>query len=79
MKIFLCRFYNKVPLNIIAAIVKYMINPVTSTKVATNGAEEAAGSSLSFFKNIGIIAPFSVPHITIPINEKNIVMATSTQ
>jgi hypothetical protein len=60
-------------------MVKYMINPVTSTNVATNGAEEVAGSSLSFFKKIGIIEPFNVPHITIPINEKKIVIAINTQ
>ena len=51
------------------AVVKYIINPVTSTSVATNGAEAVAGSNPTFFKRIGIIEPESVPHITIKINE----------
>ena len=59
----------------IAAIEKYITKPVTSTKVATSGAEEVAGSILNFFNTIGIIEPLNVPHITIPINEKKIVSA----
>ena len=62
-----------------AAMLKYMINPVTSTRVATKGAEEAAGSCLHFFSNIGIMEPLSVPHITIPISEKKTVMASNIQ
>lgn len=62
-----------------AAIVKYIIRPVTSTSVATKGAEEVAGSSLNFFNKIGIIEPLSVPHITTPIREKKIQMANKNQ
>ena len=53
-----------------AAIVKYITRPVTSTSVATNGADEVAGSTLSRFKTIGIIEPLNVPHNTIPIKRK---------
>ena len=52
-----------------AAVVKYIISPVTSTSVATNGAEAVAGSNPIFFKRIGIIEPENVPHITTKINE----------
>lgn len=54
-----------------------MTSPVTSTSVATNGADDAAGSSLNFFNIIGTIEPLNVPQITMPIREKNIVAATS--
>ena len=43
-----------------------MINPVTSTNVATNGAEDVAGSRPNRLSIIGSIDPESVPHITIP-------------
>ncbi len=56
-----------------------MISPVTSTNVATKGAEEVAGSTLKRFRTIGIIEPISVPHITIPISEKKIVIAIKSQ
>ena len=56
-----------------------MIKPVTSTKVATNGALDVAGSSPKRFRTNGIIEPESVPHITIPINDKKIVKPTFDQ
>ena len=56
-----------------------MINPVTSTSVATKGAEEAAGSAPNFFNTNGNMEPENVPHITTPINEKNTVIATRNQ
>ena len=56
-----------------------MISPVTSTNVATKGADDAAGSCLHFFNIIGIIEPQMVPHITMPIKEKNIVDAINSQ
>jgi len=71
--------YNSVPFKIIAATVKYMTRPVTSTRVATKGADEAAGSTLSRFNMRGIIEPLKVPHITTPINAKNMVIATNHQ
>ena len=61
------------------AIEKYITKPVTSTNVATKGADEVAGSKLSFFKKIGINEPLSVPQSTIPIKEKKIVQPTKTQ
>ena len=56
-----------------------MTIPVTSTKVATNGAEEAAGSSFSLFNIIGSIDPIKLPQRTIPISEKKMVMAKRFQ
>ena len=53
-----------------------MTNPVTSTKVATNGAEDVAGSSLNFLSIIGIIEPESVPHNTMNTNEVETAKAT---
>ena len=55
------------------------MSPVTSTSVATNGADEVAGSILHRFNNMGIIEPLNVPHITIPIKEKNMVIAIKSQ
>ena len=53
-----------------------MTNAVTSTNVATKGADEAAGSAPNFFNTIGNIEPATVPHITTPHNVKPIVIAT---
>jgi hypothetical protein len=39
-----------------------MISPVTSTSVATNGADAVAGSNPIFFSMRGIIDPEKVPH-----------------
>ena len=56
-----------------------MTIPVTSTNVATNGADDAAGSNFNFFNIIGNIEPIKLPQSTIPINEKKIVAATGLQ
>ena len=56
-----------------------MTIPVTSTSVATNGADEAAGSSFNFFKMMGSIDPIRLPQSTMPIKEKKIVMAIRFQ
>ena len=45
------------------------MSPVTSTSVATNGADETAGSNPKRFKKIGSMEPDKVPHSTTPINE----------
>jgi len=52
---------------------------ITSTKVATNGADEVAGSSLNFFNKNGIIEPESVPHKTINTNDIETVIAKANQ
>jgi len=49
-------------------IEKYMINPVTSTSVATNGAEDTAGSSLNRFNINGNNEPTRQPHKTTPVS-----------
>ena len=56
-----------------------MIMPVTSTKVATNGADEVAGSNFKLFKMIGSIDPIRLPQRTIPVSEKKITVATLSQ
>ena len=55
--------YNNVP-------VKKMINPVTSTMVATKGAEEEAGSAPNLFNKMGSILPIREAQRTTPIKEK---------
>ena len=55
------------PVNNIAAIDKYIINPVTSTSVATNGADAAAGSNPNLLSISGIIEPANVPQRTTKI------------
>ena len=52
-----------------------MTTPVTSTIVATKGAEEVAGSTPALLKIRGRRAPDYVPHNTTPINEKPTVAA----
>lgn len=47
-----------------------MIKPVTSTTVATNGAEEDAGSAPNLFNRIGSILPIKEAQSTTPIKEK---------
>jgi hypothetical protein len=71
--------YNKIPFKKKYATEKYITIPVTSTSVATNGADDAAGSSFNFLRKIGNIEPMRLPHKTIPMSEKNIVAATSFQ
>lgn len=56
---------------------KYMMIPVTSTNVATNGAEDTAGSYRSFFNKKGNIEPTRLPHNTIPMSVQKIVEPTS--
>src|SRR5580765_4602085 len=71
--------YNKIPRMKNSATLKYIIRPVTSTNVATKGAEEEAGSAPSFFKMIGNILPVNVPQRTTPIREKLTVRPTRSQ
>ena len=54
----------------INATLKKIISPVTSTNVATKGAEDEAGSAPNFFKSIGNMLPANEPHSTTPTNEK---------
>ena len=57
---------------------KEIMIPVTSTRVATKGADEVAGSSPSFFNRMGSMEPMTLPHNTIPIREKKIISAINT-
>ncbi len=52
---------------------------MTSTKVATNGAEEVAWSSPKRRKTNGIIEPESVPRNTLQIKERQIAAPTSAR
>lgn len=54
-----------------------MMIPVTSTNVATKGADEVAGSNFMRFKNIGSIEPANVPHNTTPNTENAVTIANS--
>ena len=56
-----------------------MISPVTSTSVATNGADDVAGSNPSRRRMNGSIEPTSVPHSTTPTSADATVSATSSQ
>jgi len=56
-----------------------MMIPVTSTNVATKGAEDVAGSNPSFFMRSGSMDPLSVPHITTPINDVPMVRPISME
>ena len=56
-----------------------MIRPVTSTSVATNGADEVAGSNPNRRKKNGSIEPVKVPQSTTPINERLTVSPTRNQ
>src|SRR4029079_14608004 len=56
-----------------------MINPVTSTNVATKGAELTAGSAPNFFKIIGSILPQREPHKTTPNKVTATVIPISSQ
>ena len=71
--------YSNIPRINNTAMVKYMINPVTSTKVATKGADDVAGSAPSFFSSNGSIEPDNDPHKTIPIRDAPTVKPTSIQ
>ena len=56
-----------------------MINPVTSTIVATKGADAVAGSRPTLLNTKGISEPERVPHSTIATNEKETLNAIQTQ
>ncbi len=59
------------------ATLKKITMPVTSTSVATNGAEQTAGSSRIKRKNIGSIAPAKLPHKTTQTKLKPTVNASN--
>ena len=54
-----------------------MTSPVTSTSVATNGAEALAGSAPNRRRTNGSIEPASVPNMTTPSRLPATVSATS--
>ena len=54
-----------------------MTSPVTSTSVATNGADALAGSKPRRRRTNGSIEPASVPNMTTPTSENATVIATS--
>lgn len=56
-----------------------MINPVTSTKVATKGAEDVAGSAPKRFNINGNIEPDKDPQSTTPTKATPTVSAISIQ
>ncbi len=72
-------FYNNSPAKKRYATLKYIINPVTSTSVATKGADETAGSAPSRFNIIGSIEPLRVPHNTTPTNDTPTVIPIKNQ
>ena len=63
-------FYNKTPFKSNVANVKYIIKPVTSTNVDTNGADELAGSAPSLRNKNGSMEPVNDPHNTTQTKEK---------
>ncbi len=54
-----------------------MISPVTSTRVATKGADALAGSKPQRLRMNGSIDPASVPNVMTPSRLSAIVKATS--
>ena len=56
-----------------------MTMPVTSTRVATKGAEDTAGSMPSRLRINGSMEPLRVPQSTTPMSEIHTVAATSGQ
>ena len=52
---------------------------VTSTKVATKGAEDTAGSAPNFLSTMGNMDPVMVPQITTPKMVNPMVKAISNQ
>src|SRR5215471_15172785 len=56
-----------------------MIRPVTSTRVATKGADDVAGSKPNRRSKKGSIDPAIVPHKTMPIRATPTVSATKGQ
>src|SRR5678809_1538675 len=67
---------RRTPRRMMLATVKYMTRPVTSTRVATNGAEALAGSRPSLRRTNGNIEPAIVPKSTTPIKLAPTVAAT---
>jgi hypothetical protein len=65
--------YKSVPFRSHKATLKKMTSPVTSTNVATNGAEDEAGSAPSLFNSNGSMLPISDDQRTTPTNEKQTV------
>jgi hypothetical protein len=61
------------------ATVKWITNPVTSTRVATNGAEALAGSNPIRCRMNGSIDPVSEPNMTMPTRATATVSAISIQ
>lgn len=56
-----------------------MIKPVTSTRVATKGADAVAGSSPIFRNKKGMSDPERVPHRTINTREIETLLAIDNQ
>ena len=56
-----------------------MTRPVTSTRVATNGAEALAGSKPSRLRMKGSIDPDSEPNVTMPTSAAPMVIASRIQ
>ncbi len=67
------------PLKITSATRKEITKPLTSTSVATKGAEALAGSSRSFYSTKGSIEPAIEPKVTMPISAAKTVRPTSCQ
>jgi hypothetical protein len=61
-----------------AVTLKYMANPVRSTSVATNGAEDEASSGSSWRKSC-VIQSVNAPHTTMTASATLTVMTTSGQ
>lgn len=57
---------SKVPRRMMAAVLKSMTSPLTSTSVATKGAEALAGSKPNRRRMKGSIEPAMAPHSTTP-------------
>src|SRR4029079_10232637 len=55
------------------------MRPVTSTRVATKGADEVAGSSFKVRRRKGSMDPEIVPHKTTPTSENDTVTAIKSQ
>ena len=71
--------HNNFPPKSKAAIEKKITIPVTSTNVATNGADAVAGSNLNFFSIKGIIEPDNVPQSTTKTSDSEMLMPIHTQ
>ena len=65
--------YKSVPFRSHKATLKKITRPVTSTSVATNGAEDEAGSAPNLFNSNGSMLPMSDDQRTTPTKEKQTV------